>query len=64
MIETINTYEGREFGTRSGSVKQIFKKLYRCTTCGKTFDSKEKGAYHANSEHMENSYRLRDADTK
>ena len=53
MIEVINTYEGREFGVRQGNVKQIFRKIYRCTKCGETFESKEKGTHHANSQHKE-----------
>jgi hypothetical protein len=64
MIEVINTYEGREFGVKQGGIRQIFRKIYRCTKCGETFESKEKGTHHANSQHKENSYRLRDADTK
>jgi len=51
MIEVINTYEGREFGVRQGNVKQIFRKIYRCTKCGETFESKEEGTHHATEKH-------------
>jgi len=53
MIETINTYEGREFGVRTGEIQQIFRKIYRCTKCGQTFNLKEEGINHANSNHKE-----------
>ena len=51
MIEVINTYEGREFGVREGGIKQIFRKIYRCTKCGLTFDDKQEGKNHATEKH-------------